>query len=58
MTIRSGKRLGLRNHLRTIDQIARVLSDDGELGHRIREGFRHPILIVDIRLPCTGGTWV
>jgi hypothetical protein len=57
-TIRSGKRLRLRNHLRAIDQMAMVLVEDSKLSHGIPEGFRHPILIIHERLPCTGSTRV
>jgi hypothetical protein len=48
MNICGRKRLRLRDHFRTIDHIASVLSEDRELGHGIPKGFRHPILIVDI----------
>jgi hypothetical protein len=48
ITICGRKRLRLRDHFGTIDHIASVLSEDSELGHGIPEGFRHPVLIVNI----------
>lgn len=46
--IGSGKKLRLRNHLRAIDHVARVLAENSELGHGIPKVVHHPILIVDV----------
>lgn len=48
MTICGRKRLWLRDYFGTIDHVASVLSEHGELGHGIPEIFRHFVLIVDI----------
>ena len=48
MSVCGRKRERLRDHFRTIDHIASVLSEDRELGHGIPVVFRHPILIVNI----------